>query len=116
MRNLLPTALIGALCLCASVSLQLAVAQEGVIYSTSVSNNLFSYPDGEYKAGSSAILTPSIQVPGGAFSYKRITEGPGMISLNTKSGQIKLSSSDPGSYNIIYNIAKQSQTARIEIY
>ena len=115
MRNLLPTALIGALCLCASVSLQLAVAQDSSFQSTSLTINLFSYPDGQYKAGTSGMLTPTIQVPGGTFSYKCISEGPGMISLNVQSGQIKLSSSDPGSYNIIYSVGKQSQTARIEI-
>lgn len=116
MRNLLPTALIGPLCLCASISIQHVVAQDNLIYSESIINNLFSYPDGQYKAGTSGMLTPTIQVPGGTFSYKCISEGPGMISLNTKSGQIKLSSSDPGSYDIIYNIGKQSQTVRIEIY
>jgi hypothetical protein len=81
-----------------------------------VSTELFTYPSTiSYKAGSNTVVTPTIAVAGGVFVAKRITPGPGMISLDEQSGKINLRNSDPGRYSITYTVNGQTQTISIVI-
>jgi hypothetical protein len=81
-----------------------------------VSVELFTYPSTiSYKAGSNTVVTPTIAVAGGVFVAKRITPGPGMISLDEQSGKINLRNSDPGRYSITYTVNGQTQTISIVI-
>jgi hypothetical protein len=81
-----------------------------------VTTELFSYPSNvSYKAGSNTVVAPTITVAGGVFVAKRITPGPGMISLDEQSGKINLRNSDPGRYSITYTVNGQTQTISIVI-
>jgi hypothetical protein len=89
---------------------------EPLAVSTASFSELFTYPSTiSYKAGSNTVVTPTIAVVGGVFVAKRITPGPGMISLDEQSGQINLRKSDPGRYSITYTVNGQTQTISIVI-
>jgi hypothetical protein len=120
MRYLLLTALLGVLCPYESFSSALSYPQFSLGYAQSrefsFSTELFSYPSTiSYKAGSNTVITPTITTAGGVFVAKRITPGPGMISLDEQSGQINLRNSDPGRYSITYTVNGQTQTISIVI-
>lgn len=117
MRNLFLTALLGIMCPFNSFSGEF-ISTPSFTLSASIQTsigNLFSYPTGTNKAGSNSVLAPTIIVKGGSFSYKRITSGPGMITLDPMKGTIDLMSADPGLYDITYSVGKQTETIRIEI-
>ena len=120
MRYLLLTALLGLLCPRESFASDSSYPQFSLGYTQSrllsFSTELFSYPPTiSYKAGSNTVVTPTIAVAGGVFVAKRITPGPGMISLDEQSGQINLRKSDPGRYSITYTVNGQTQTISIVI-
>jgi hypothetical protein len=91
MQNLLPTALLGALCLCVSISLQFTIAQVDGSYNQNLSDKSFNCAVGNFSAHAQASLLASDDFQ--PFFYNTYTVGN----------------------HIIYNVDRQSQTALTEI-
>jgi hypothetical protein len=76
---------------------------------------LFSYPPGPFQCQSDQIITPTLYTAGGIFSFRRASSGVGSICINLVDGRIALRASQPGSYEITYTKAGQSQTQLIVV-
>jgi len=81
----------------------------------SVQIDLFSYPAETFQSRTRRILTPTILIEGGVFSYRRVSTGRGGLAINLRDGRIDLAISDSGTYEITYSVNGISQTLAITL-
>jgi hypothetical protein len=54
-------------------------------------------------------------LPGGIFSWQRISSNEGDLSINRRTGRIDKQNSDPGEYIIEYKVNNETATVKIVV-
>ncbi len=80
-----------------------------------VNSLTLEYSSTSFKAGTFGFSDAKVSLPGGIFSWQRISSNEGDLSINRRTGKIDKQNSDPGEYIIEYKVNNETATVKIVV-
>ncbi len=80
-----------------------------------VNSLTLEYSSTSFKAGTFGFSDAKVSLPGGIFSWQRISSNEGDLSINRRTGRIDKQNSDPGEYIIVYKVNNETATVKIVV-